>query len=343
MIAIILLLFFFIAFLSFFNLKKKLKTYIYFILSILFILYASFRDGNTVNDYYVYVRMFEDNLTIAVEYSFILISSIVKLIFGNNVIFLFIIYATLAVSIKFYAIKRLTPYIFCALLIYLSDFYILHELTQMRVSVACSVLILSVIHLYEKKKIFFLDVAIATFFHATAIIMILLWFLNVKKINPLVWLGLILFSYIIYYFQVNFIHLVAWLPLSSIQAKLEAYNALSMVDKKGEGINVFSLYHIGKIIIFVLLLFNADKIARKNQYIYTCLKIMGLSLFCWVALSSLMVVAMRVSEFWGVIDIVLFPSLIYLFKQKVIPNILIVSIAGVLMYVRIVYGQLILY
>src|SRR5450759_2770288 len=115
----------------------RLRKFLFIFTGILLFGIAAFR-GQIDHDYKGYAAFYEKAAlmsTIRIEPTFLLVSFLVKHLF-NNVIFLFIIYALLGVYLKFYAIKNLTEFWLLAVLIYFSNFYILHEMTQIRVGIA---------------------------------------------------------------------------------------------------------------------------------------------------------------------------------------------------------------
>ena len=96
----------------------------------------------------------------------------------------FLIYAFLAVFIKITAIRRLSSFPLATIFAYVCLYFILHEMTQIRVGVAVGIFLLSIKDIYEKNFVSFLvKVSIATLFHYSMVVVFFAYFLNVKSIN----------------------------------------------------------------------------------------------------------------------------------------------------------------
>ncbi|MFC2099079.1 EpsG family protein, partial [Bacteroidota bacterium] len=227
------MLFYFLIFLliALFSLYKNEQTKnIFFICcGLLLFFIAAFR-GDIDNDYQGYVNLYNQAATltiIRIEPTFLIISFIVKHLF-NNVVYLFIIYSLLGVCIKFYAIKKYTDYYLLSALIYFSNFYIFHEMTQIRVGVASALILLSIVPILDRKFWTFLILIIIAFlFHYSAIIALPLYFLNGRKINVLIFSLVIPVSYLFYFLSINVTFLIDLIPIPEINAKFLMYKELS--------------------------------------------------------------------------------------------------------------------
>ena len=106
---------------------------------------------------------------------------IIYSLIGPYPIYLFLLFAILGVSFKLIAIKQLTELWFLSLILYLSNFFILHEMTQIRAGVASAFLLLCVKPIYDRDlKRFLLFAVLGFLFHYSAIVILPLWFLGIK-------------------------------------------------------------------------------------------------------------------------------------------------------------------
>lgn len=116
----------------------KYKLPIYIFTGILIILMAGLRevgiDPDSENYEQTYRNYYTTGASEGVEFSYILISSILN-IFSNDVHLLFIFYALLGVSLKFFAFRYYSELCFLPVLVYLGFYYELHEMTQIRTGV----------------------------------------------------------------------------------------------------------------------------------------------------------------------------------------------------------------
>lgn len=84
------------------------------------------------------------------EPTFWLIILISDYLFSDPVSGVFIIYSAISISIKLYVIKKLSLSPFLSIIVYISLYYILHELTQFRIGVAAAFFLLSIDDIYKK-------------------------------------------------------------------------------------------------------------------------------------------------------------------------------------------------
>jgi hypothetical protein len=114
-----------------------------------------------------------------------------------------------------------------------------------------------------------------------------------------------------------FLHLdfVSFLPIPFFQEKAEMYQQL--VDQGlFEETSLKSPFIWTKTAALFYILYYYDYIQERCPYLPLILKITGLSLISFFALSSVSVVAGRISELFGIVEILLFPCICYTFKPN---------------------------
>lgn len=319
--------------------KTKLANTFFVLSGVLLFLIAGLRSDDVTLDYGGYIDYYNDVITDSfsrVEPSFILISQLVNYIF-DDVLYLFIIYAFLGVSLKYIAINHLSNHKFHSIFIYFSYFFLLLEMTQIRVGVAAGFLLLCIRPIHERKIFQFLIFSLlAFFFHYSALVVLLLYFLKSEDINKKVYFSLIPLGYIIYFFDINLFFLLDFLQIDLIQIKRESYSTYD------NDINLFNYVYLSRIILASLLLFNIKLIKEKNDYAILLIKIYFISLFIFSAFASIPGMSSRVSELLLIVEIILIPCLIYVFKNKVVANFVIFIIAFVHLYFSIFITKLLL-
>lgn len=316
------------------------KKLVFILFGILLIFFAGFRDGSVVKDYENYVRYFNESNDL-IEPSFTFISFLIKKVFNGNEILLFLVYGFLGVALKFRAILELSSFLFISVLIYISYFYILQELTQMRVGVASGFLLLCVKPIYERDwKRFLLFATLGFVFHYSALLIFLLWFLSKEKSRILL-LCVIPFCYLIYFLKLN---LVAFLPIPGIQEKLEIYQKLQESgDEVWNSINVFNLLFLSRIAIFYFLFWKYDLILSRNKYLPILMKIYAISLISFLVFANVPVIAFRINELFGIVEIILFPFILYAIKPDYLSKGITLIISIFLFYISIFYNGLIIF
>lgn len=305
-------------------------------------IFAGLREGRKFNDYEIYVQAwkrltYEEN---QIEVSFIFFRNLLRDDLGLSSVSIFLLYAFLGVVTKVMAINKMSNLFYLSVLVYISHFFILHELTQIRAGVAAGFVLLAIIPLYYRNlKHFLILMCIATLFHYSALIILPLWFLKTNSKVRFLYFSVPV-GFLLYFVGFDFIQNV---PVPYIQTKLDAYQALSRQGVSGfDRINVFNAVFLVKIALFYFIMINREKISVNNKYFYLLLRIEGLSLFALPALSLIPAIAYRIHEFLGIVEIVLFPLLVYAFRQKFVGYAVVIGLAVALFCINIFYNQLIL-
>ncbi len=320
-------------------LRFSLSSRIYFlVLWVIFFGIAAFR-GDVDFDHKGYEEMLSNSQSLIVEPSFIFFSYLINTFLEGTPIYLFVAYAIIGVTIKFISIYKLTELLFFSLIIYLGNFFILHEMTQIRAGVASGFLLLCIKPIYERNfKSFILFAIIAFTFHYSAVVIFPLWILgnNPRKI----WLFFsIPISYVIYFADLNLIRVI---PIPGVQEKILMYQSISefeLFDIKKT--NVFSLVFIGKILIFYILLYKFDWVESKNKYFPILMKVYCLSLISYLIFTHIPAFSTRVSELYGIVEIIIIPFLIYVFSPNYISKIFVVCTGLGFLLITLFYSKII--
>jgi hypothetical protein len=323
-------------------LKKSKSKYenIYFTSIILVLIFtAGFRTPNSDRDYQNYLDFFNNAPDIIIEPFFIIISVIIKNTIGNSYTSLFLIFSFLSLGLKYFAIKRLTNLWFISAFVYFSYFFVLHDLTQIRAGVASSFLFFLVPAIYDRKPVKFLFIcSIAICFHYSAIIFLFLWFIN-KGLGKTFLVLLIPVGYFFYFLNFD---LFFSLPFESVNSKLNVYKTLQEYDTDREKINVFNLLFLFKILVYYLLLIKFNFLKNINKYSSIIISIYGFSLFSFLFFSKMPIVSFRIYELLGVIEIIAFTFVYYLFSSRLLPLFFYLITAGIYFYVLLYNMKIIL-
>ena len=301
--------------------NTKHETTIYNCFGIFLIFYACIVDKSALPDYFAYVSYFSNDYPF-IEPSFLLIKWLVHTFFNSNVFYLFAIYIILGVSIKLFAFKKLTKLPILTLAIYVSSYFVYHEMIQIRAGIASALLLLSIKPLYDRNfKDFILITIVALLFHSSAIIFFICWFINPLKKQRNLYISLLILSIAIYCLNLDLIKLISYLPIPLIQDKIISYSDIS-IDSINRGVvtsadyNPFCQWYIIKLLITIYFWVIIDKILYVNKYAILLLKIytIGIS-FLWLLASS-PTIATRCSELLTIVQIVLIPLSVYYSRKK---------------------------
>jgi hypothetical protein len=339
MIIVLILIFIIYSLVAFIPIEdKKIRVICFYFLGLILVFVAAFRGEGVDRDYANYVNYFQEPDFLSVEPALVIISKALKIFFSSPVS-MFFVFACLGVLLKFKAIKQLSELWFLSLVIYVGYYFILHEMTQIRAGVASALLLLCIKPIYDRDwKRFLLFSLLAISFHYSAIVILPFWFLGHKPRK--IWLILsIPIAYIIYFSHID---LIVLLPIPGIRDKIEVYKQLeSLGDAQANAINVFNLLFLVKIAIFYFLIWKYDLIESKNKYVPILLKVYCVSLISFLIFATMQVIAFRVNELCGVVDIILIPTLFYVFKPSWFSKSIIIFIGLSLMLIILFYEKLI--
>lgn len=289
-------------------------------LFLILLFFAAFRDGNLLPDYGSYIHLYQESTgKRLVEQSFYTIQSISRWFFpyGGGEYLMFFLYSLLGISIKYYAITKYSPYVVFSICIWISSFYILQDMIQIRASVAGSLLLLIIPFIQQRRYIAALVLASVSFyFHNSAIFFFPLMLLNPERINKYFWtLGYVLVIGI-NLLRVNIGHYIAefltFIPKEAFNDRILTYtfraeryemNALSM----------FSPYILYQTIVCFTTMHFAEKLMEKSPYSILLIKTAFIGVFFYGL--SIPGVTMRLAELFSTSLILLTPMIIYLFPD----------------------------
>ncbi len=316
---------------------KIINLYFFILIGIILISVSAFRSPGLDRDYENYVVIFKGiRANLSVEYTFTVIQKLITWCFNGDVIYLFLFYAILGVISKFRSILILTPFIFYSVLVYISNFYMLHEMTQIRVGVASGFLLISIKYIVDRNlKKFLLYSALAISFHYSAIIILPLWFLTNKFQK--IFYYIIPLGILIYLLNIN---IIVSIPIPYIQERILIYQKFLIGNKDIDQINVFNYLFILRCFVYYMFVFLRKKILIKNNYFIVILKIYGLSLFAFPAFASVFVFSFRINEFYGAVEIILIPFMIYF--RKDVGVIFTILFSLIVLYYNLYVAELIL-
>lgn len=320
-----------LVFLAFFEeYLGRYKWFAYLLLGVVLIMYAGFRPVGFDRDSPNYEEMFmhpdSRESLISVEPLFLWICKI-----GSSIMYdvriVLVIFAIIGVTVKMYAIKRLTPLFFLPLVIYFGNFYYLHEITQIRAGVAAAVFLLSVSFLAKGKRLHaFLLIVLACMFHYSALSLLPLLLLNNKpmgKRTKIVLAAIVPACFVLYFLNLD---LLTTVPIPYVTDKVESYKLASEFGKVDRN-SILNPFPLIKMAVFLYFLYFADTIAKYVPSIHILIKILGCSLLVYFAFSSVAIFSMRVSELYGIVELVTYPCIVYTIRPKFVGKLLVCIIA----------------
>lgn len=309
------------------------------VLCFIMTLVATFRPSE-MPDYENYLDFFRDNNwgKVRYEYGFVQITRLIKKI-SPNALLCFFSFALISISIKLGAIKKLSPFFWGSVTLYIGGMFILHDMIQMRVAVASGLLLWSTKYLYERNATkFFLIASLALLFHNSSLVIFPLWFLNINKSNKKIYLWMIPVAYALAISGITIGHFANLIPIASFQALWNMYQ-ISMDNGVGVNINLFNIMLLIRCGICTYILFNIDVIAKYIPMAIIWAKIYTISIVALVLLSDVPVIAFRVSELYQIVEVLLIPTLILHPKFRQINKCVVLIFAWCCLFINIFYNQ----
>lgn len=299
---------------------KRYRSFLYILMGFVMVLIAGLReiglDPDSENYEYSFQHYYQSSEMGMVEPSFTLISAVLN-VFTDNVHLLFLVYAFLGVTIKLYAFKKNLQCIFVPLMLYISFYFVLHEMTQIRAGVVSALFLLAVYHIAKKeKRKALLLIIVGSFFHYSSLALLpTLVFGNkdFKRKGSILIALLIPLSYLIYFGGISML-LNTDIPL--VGNKLAIYQQAMEKGKMTVNINVFDPVHLVSVMLFYYTLYFRKTITAFNENYNVVIKIVAIGLFLHTSLAFLPVLALRISQLYCIVNIFLFSGIVYTFKQK---------------------------
>lgn len=311
---------------------RKGENLFFFIFCCILILVAMFREEGVDRDYESYVYWF-DNQRDMVEWSFSIISDFIKKLGGGS-IYIFIIYAILGVCTKVFAIKKMSAFPILSLVVYMGYLYPLQELTQIRAGVASGLILIAIYYKINKQifySIFF--VILATSFHYSSVVIVPILFLNTQKFNKLFYTIAIVISYGGSAYLSLAIELIMDFLPPVIKWKIMSYER-----DTGAELNIFNAWQLLRIGVAFILIWNIERIYKYSPYAKFLLKVYVIGICSFALFSFNPVFAVRVSDLYFVVDIVLLPALCYLLPMaKTISKLVVITISALFLFLQVSY------
>jgi len=326
------------------------NNYLLFSVIVLLALLAGLRGINVSRDYYNYRYIFDNVYTFTngnlsyltvFEPGFIAIILFFRLIFEYNyVVAIMLFYAFFSVILKIYAIRRLSVNPYLTILFYFSYYFLIHEMTQIRIGLASAIFLLSLIpFLQGKRKSFVCLILIASLFHYSAIFYLLLLMFDINKFNRNLYSCIIILSLILGVLKLPLLSLFGNFDFANISDKLNNYVELS--ENGSLSINVFNSLNILNILCCIYLMFFVSKeTIERDKKLMLFLKCSILSIFLLSFLSGAAAFSFRFFQLFGVVQMFLFTYLSRYFPARKFNIFILVLIAAFFFYVNVFYEDL---
>jgi len=329
--------------------------YLLLTIAILLILLAGFRDIRVSRDYINYQYIFntiyyiKDNIyagdklsyLLAFEPGFLAIIFFFRKFFEFNYgLAIMLFYAASSILLKTYSINRFSINPYLTLLFYFSYFFLIQEMTQIRIGLASAIVLISFIPLLKGRRMAFVGIILlATCFHYSAIFYLAILLFNTNRFNRNLYIAILVLSLVLGLLKLPLLNLLGNFDPSNVSIKLNTYIELS--ENGSVTINVFNSLNICNILCCFYLLFAVNKdVLNKDKRLILFLKCNILSIFLLSFLSGAPAFSLRFSQLFSIAQIFVFPYLVKYLPAKKLNIFIVVLVAGLFFYVTQFYGKL---
>lgn len=228
--------------------------------------------------------------------------------------YIFLIMAFVALSLNFTVFRKYSPYVFLSILLYFGHPFLLKEMIQIRVGVACALCLYSLCFVDKGRPVSFIFiVALAGMFHTIAwtfLVVYPLYKLNVGRNNYVAFLVISLFVALFFPLGQLFSRL-SFLPL------FEKINLYVNYDAHNQTLGVFTNPMILKnIVLSILGLYFFVELSEKFQSfkMFFLTYVIGT---CWSLLfNDFSIIAARVSSLFISSEVIIIPMYFYLLRNN---------------------------
>lgn len=275
-------------------------------------------DPDSENYAAAYRSCYAENKQQTYEFSYKLVCQILNNV-TENPCAVFFFYAFWGILLKFIAMYRYDKNrLILYLAIYLSFFFEVHEMMQIRTAILSGLFLNAVIEIQNKKRLLaFLLILIGFCFHTSAIVLLPFLFFPTKHIGRKERIFLIAFVVMSLGLSVSaggILDLCTNLPY--IGHKIALYSTLADYGLSVNRVNGFGIFNLLSVAIAIYLIYFSDTITKKDPRFPLILRIYVCGVAVYTLLSFIPELGARVSALYKTVSILAFANIIYTIKPR---------------------------
>jgi len=312
--------------LDLFKFQEILKKIVFFFVGFLMIFISSLRYGD--KDYLNYIKYYEWINPINdfnyyelknVEIGYVILNSVYKY-FNLDYVYIFVTISFLSIGLFLNYFKDF-KYKFSSLLVYFSHLYLLRDLMQIRAGLTANILLYSYRFILERRlNSFFIVVILASLFHYAALIFIPFYF-----IYPWLIKGRRMLYVLISGFILGFVLNQDVLRTVFYKLGIDRINIyMSYGNNEFKELGLLNPVLIKNSLLFLMVYLRKDLLIEKIKNINVYFISIGIAAFWLSAFNNYSLFAGRTATFFSSIEIVLLPTVFYIFPSKLLCWIIIV-------------------
>lgn len=325
------------------NLPEVFHKYMLWGIIGVFILICMTRPGSYVSDYLNYEKYFysfDDKKTqIIVEATFLWLCKVVYNMGGTLRVVIYI-YALLSIPLKLYAIRKMTTETLWLLTmaIYASHYFMLHDCEQIRLAAALAFGTYALYLKVEGNYWWIAFLVVGSCFHHTLSLLAIPLLICPKELGKY-WkaaiFAIVPISIILWALHIN---VIASVPIPYFETRLKLYE-VAIANGKNPDVRVLNLMTFIRIALFYYILYFYNNIKPHLKALPMLMICDAISISTWFALSSMSVIAVRFSQLFGFVEVILFASIYYTIKPAWLGKSFVGAIALYFFIQNYIYNQ----
>lgn len=338
--------------LAFFSVAQNTKQFSYlkpffFILSaLLLIFFAGFREAGVGADDWNYVTKFLEVPDISywingdftysfsetwMEPAYIALGAMIRF-FTSNYIYLFLVVSIFSVGLASYNYYKLSKYVFLVLVLFFVHTYLYRDINQIRAAIAAAIGLFLIPQIHYRQHFRVIGtICLAAAFHMVSLSLFLVYFLSFFKVTNKRLISGYLISLVLGGVGISTLLLNVLPNLGHITTKLTGYANSQYADT----VSLFDITNIKNSFIFLTLVSLRWRIKDKAPYFDVTLLFYFIAVTWRIAFSDFGIFAARVATFFGIVEVLIIPTLIYAFRQKFIMTIFILIYAFLTLHLNL--------
>lgn len=310
------------------RLRSLDKIFLFGVLAIAMILIAGLREVGSTPDTEAYSDMYygkyEAVLESVTEPTFTFISKILNS-FSLSVTSLFLTYAIISTIIHLSFFWKFSKFPFLTLTIYISYYYMMHDMVQIRAGVAAGLFLWAVYYFAESRKklsLCFIFMGILFHYSATTGLVIFLFNDKLPKWQRIFLYSIIPIGFVAYFTNIDISYLI---PEDLWGTKLVAYREMKEKgledDIAGWPLEINILIWMN-IILYCASIYYHEFLTKQCKLVPIAIKAMAVGFFCLFFLKGFsQVLGNRLNDYFSIVSIILWTISIYAFYPRIISKI----------------------
>lgn len=327
------------------NLPKRYHNYLLWGYIIVLFAICVTRPTSYVSDYGNYEKYFysfDKKITqLTVEQTFLLISEFVYR-HGGTMKAVIYIFACLSLPLKIYSIRKMTDEtcFLLSILVYASNYFMLHDCEQIRLAAGMAFGMYALYLRVERRSVWFITalLCMGTAFHHTVAVLALPLILCPKDLSATYKKILVAIVPVSIFIWVVHINVITSIPIPYIEQKLVIYE-YAISQGQHPDVRVINIMVLFRIALFYYVIYYYDTIKPHLKALPVLLLCDCFSLAAWFGLSEMSVIAVRISQLFGFVEIILFASIYYTIRPAWCGKVVVMLLATYFFAQNYAYNQ----